>query len=112
MKVLRRVRSGQTARQARMRSRLFSALAGRFTKDLSGIRDARIFFMLPPAVRGLLIGLYAKRCGYELSRRQLVGVLIGASGLLIVGLGRGAATPAVGFLVTLLAATSMSATRK
>ncbi|KAB0584774.1 efflux RND transporter permease subunit [Ideonella dechloratans] len=30
-----------------------AALAGRFTKDLSGIRDARIFFMLPPAVRGL-----------------------------------------------------------
>ena len=40
------------------------------------------------------------------TRSQLVGVLIGASGLLIVGLGRGAATPAVGFLVTLLAATS------
>ena len=32
--------------------------------------------IIPPAVRGLLIGLYAKRCGYELSRRQLVGVLI------------------------------------
>lgn len=27
-------------------------------------------------MRGLLIGLYAKRCGYELSRKQLVGVLI------------------------------------
>ena len=33
-------------------------------------------WIIPPAVRGLLIGLYAKRCGYELSRRQLVGVLI------------------------------------
>ncbi|MCA6215783.1 efflux RND transporter permease subunit [Ideonella sp. B7] len=30
-----------------------SALAARFTRDLSGIRDARVFFMLPPAVRGL-----------------------------------------------------------
>ena len=35
-----------------------------------------VLWIIPPAVRGLLIGLYAKRCGYELSRKQLVGVLI------------------------------------
>ncbi|WP_157264029.1 efflux RND transporter permease subunit [Azohydromonas aeria] len=29
------------------------ALAARFTKELAGVRDARVFVMLPPAVRGL-----------------------------------------------------------
>ncbi|GAA5036842.1 EamA family transporter [Microbacterium fluvii] len=40
------------------------------------------------------------------TRRQLAGVLIGAVGLLVVAAGRGAATPAVAFVVTLAAAAS------
>lgn len=41
-----------------------------------GVTATTVLWIIPPAVRGLLIGLYAKRCGYELSRKQLVGVLI------------------------------------
>jgi O-acetylserine/cysteine efflux transporter len=40
------------------------------------------------------------------TRWQLVGVLVGAAGLVVVGLGRSATTPAVAFLVTLAAASS------
>ena len=41
-----------------------------------GVTATTVLWIIPPAVRGLLIGLYAKRCGYALSRKQLVGVLI------------------------------------
>jgi O-acetylserine/cysteine efflux transporter len=37
---------------------------------------------------------------------QLVGVVVGAAGLVVVGLGRSATTPAVGFLLSLAAAAS------
>ncbi|MFI2704392.1 EamA family transporter [Cellulosimicrobium composti] len=40
------------------------------------------------------------------TRSQLVGVLVGAAGLVVVGAGRSASTPALAFLVTLAAAAS------
>lgn len=53
-------------------------LVGAFLGQLMtyGVTATTVLWIIPPAVRGLLIGLYAKRCGYELSRKQLVGVLI------------------------------------
>ena len=57
---------------------LMVGLVGAFLGQLMtyGVTATTVLWIIPPAVRGLLIGLYAKRCGYELSRRQLVGVLI------------------------------------
>ncbi|MEV8030308.1 EamA family transporter [Cellulosimicrobium funkei] len=40
------------------------------------------------------------------TRAQLVGVLVGAAGLVVVGVGRSASTPALAFVVTLAAAAS------
>ncbi|MFE6234508.1 EamA family transporter [Cellulosimicrobium sp. NPDC057862] len=40
------------------------------------------------------------------TRAQLLGVLVGAAGLVVVGVGRSASTPAVAFVVTLAAAAS------
>ncbi|WP_265520240.1 EamA family transporter [Oerskovia flava] len=40
------------------------------------------------------------------TRAQLVGVVVGGAGLLVVGLGRSAATPALAFVLTLAAAAS------
>lgn len=57
---------------------LMVGLVGAFLGQLMtyGVTATTMLWIIPPAVRGLLIGLYAKRCGYALSRRQLVGVLI------------------------------------
>ena len=56
---------------------LIAAIGEFFNQTLSyGVTPTTVLWIIPPAVRGLLIGLYAKRCGYALSRRQLVGVLI------------------------------------
>ena len=57
---------------------LLYGLVGAFLGQLMtyGVTATTVLWIIPPAVRGLLIGLYAKRCGYELSRKQLVGVLI------------------------------------
>ena len=56
---------------------LIAAIGEFFNQTLSyGVTPTTVLWIIPPAVRGLLIGLYAKRCGYELSRKQLVGVLI------------------------------------
>ncbi|PXW97404.1 HAE1 family hydrophobic/amphiphilic exporter-1/multidrug efflux pump [Sphaerotilus hippei] len=46
-----------------------AALAGRFTRELSGVRDARVFVMLPPAVRGL-----GSNAGYTLQLQDLAGL--------------------------------------
>ena len=46
-----------------------AALAGRFTKELAFIRDARVFVMLPPAVRGL-----GSNAGFTLELQDLGGV--------------------------------------
>ena len=48
-----------------------------------------LLWIIPPAVRGLLIGLYAKRCGYDLSHRQLVSVLV-VTALIVTALNTGA----------------------
>jgi len=45
------------------------ALAGRFTRELSGLRDARVFVMLPPAVRGL-----GSNAGFTLNLQDLGGL--------------------------------------
>jgi len=57
---------------------LMVGLVGAFLGQLMtyGVTATTVLWIIPPAVRGLLIGLYAKRCGYALSSRQLVGVLI------------------------------------
>ena len=57
---------------------LMVGLVGAFLGQLMtyGVTATTVLWIIPHAVRGLLIGLYAKRCGYELSRKQLVGVLI------------------------------------
>ena len=57
---------------------LMVGLVGAFLGQLMtyGVTATTVLWIIPPAVRGLLIGLYAKRCGYALSRGQLVGVLI------------------------------------
>ena len=57
---------------------LMVGLVGAFLGQLMtyGVTATTVLWIIPPAVRGLLIGLYAKRCGYALSRKQLVGVLI------------------------------------
>ena len=46
-----------------------ASLAARFSKDLSGIRDARIFFMMPPAVRGL-----GSSAGFTVELEDLAGL--------------------------------------
>ena len=46
-----------------------ASLATRFTQGLSGIRDARIFVMLPPAVRGL-----GSSAGFTLELKNLGGL--------------------------------------
>ncbi len=45
------------------------ALAGRFTRELAGVRDARVFVMLPPAVRGL-----GSAAGFTLELQDLGGL--------------------------------------
>ena len=56
---------------------LLVGLLGSFMNQLIayGLTATTLLWVLPAAVRGLLIGLYAKRCGYALSRVQTVGVL-------------------------------------
>ncbi len=46
-----------------------ASLAGRFTRELSTVRDARVFVMLPPAVRGL-----GSNAGFTLQLQDLGGV--------------------------------------
>ena len=50
---------------------LMVGLVGAFLGQLMtyGVTATTVLWIIPPAVRGLLIGLYAKRCGYELSLR-------------------------------------------
>ena len=57
---------------------LMVGLVGAFLGQLMtyGVTATTVLWIIPPAVRGLLIGVYAKRHGYELSRGQLIGTLI------------------------------------
>lgn len=54
-----------------------------------GVTATTLLWIIPPAVRGLLIGLYAKHCGYELSRTQLTVTLVVTS-LVVTALNTGA----------------------
>lgn len=53
------------------------AFLGKFMEQLLayGITATTVLWIIPPVARGLLIGAYAKHCGYELSRRQIIGAL-------------------------------------
>lgn len=70
---------------------LMVGLVGAFLGQLMtyGVTATTVLWIIPPAVRGLLIGLYAKRCGYELSNKQLVGSLVVTS-LVVTVLNTGA----------------------
>lgn len=56
---------------------LFVGLLGSFMSQLLtyGLTATTVLWVIPAAVRGALIGLYAKHRKYELSRVQLIGVL-------------------------------------
>ena len=70
---------------------LLVGLLGSFMNQLLtyGVTATTLLWVLPAAVRGLLIGLYAKRCGYALSRAQTVGVLA-VTALIVTALNTGA----------------------
>lgn len=57
---------------------LLVGLLGSFMNQLLayGLTATTLLWVLPAAVRGLLIGLYARRCGYVLSRAQTIGALV------------------------------------
>ena len=66
-------------------------LVGAFLGQLMtyGVTATTVLWIIPPAVRGLLIGLYAKRCGYSFSRGQRTAALIGTA-LVVTALNTGA----------------------
>ena len=70
---------------------LLVGLLGSFMNQLLtyGVTATTLLWVLPAAVRGLLIGLYAKHCGYALSRAQTVGVLA-VTALIVTALNTGA----------------------
>jgi len=70
---------------------LLVGLLGSFMNQLIayGLTATTLLWVLPAAVRGLLIGLYAKRCGYTLSRAQTIGVLC-VTALIVTALNTGA----------------------
>lgn len=69
---------------------LLVGLLGSFLNQLItyGLTATTLLWVLPAAVRGLLIGLYAKHCGYTLSRAQTVGVLC-VTALIVTALNTG-----------------------
>jgi len=79
-----------------------------------GLLYTGIALGMPPGLASLVLQaqvgltvLFAAAALREVpTRAQLVGVVVGAAGLLAVGLGRSAATPGVAFLLTLAAAAS------
>jgi len=79
-----------------------------------GLMYTAIWLDMPPGLASLVLQaqvvLTVLIAGVALRERptvpQLVGVLLGAVGLVIVGIGRSAATPALAFLLTLAAAAS------
>ena len=54
-----------------------------------GVTATTILWILPQAARGLLVGIYAKHCGYSFSRGQLTAALIGTA-LVVTALNTGA----------------------
>lgn len=70
---------------------LLVGLLGAFMGQLLtyGVTATTILWILPQAARGLLVGLYAKHCGYSFSRGQLTAALIGTA-LVVTALNTGA----------------------
>ena len=65
---------------------LLVGLLGAFTY---GVTATTILWILPQAARGLLVGVYAKHCGYKFSSGQLTLALIGTA-LVVTALNTGA----------------------
>ena len=70
---------------------LLVGLLGAFMGQLLtyGVTATTILWILPQAARGLLVGVYAKRCGYKFSSGQLTLALIGTA-LVVTALNTGA----------------------
>ena len=70
---------------------LFVGLLGAFMGQLLtyGVTATTILWILPQAARGLLVGVYAKHCGYKFSSGQLTLALIGTA-LVVTALNTGA----------------------
>ena len=63
---------------------LMVGLVGAFLGQLMtyGVTATTVLWIIPPAVRGLLIGLYAKRCGFERCGVDPVALKVGAHTLI------------------------------
>ena len=70
---------------------LLVGLLGAFMGQLLtyGVTATTILWILPQAARGLLVGVYAKHCGYKFSSGQLTLALIGTA-LVVTALNTGA----------------------
>ena len=70
---------------------LLVGLLGAFMGQLLtyGVTVTTILWILPQAARGLLVGMYAKHCGYSFNRSQLTAALIGTA-LVVTALNTGA----------------------
>ena len=70
---------------------LLVGLLGAFMGQLLtyGVTVTTILWILPQAARGLLVGMYAKHCGYSVNRSQLTAALIGTA-LVVTALNTGA----------------------
>ena len=70
---------------------LLVGLLGAFRGQLLtyGVTATTILWILPQAARGLLVGVYAKHCGYKFSSGQLTLALIGTA-LVVTALNTGA----------------------
>ena len=70
---------------------IVGAMLGAFMGQLLtyGVTATTILWILPQAARGLLVGVYAKHCGYKFSSGQLTLALIGTA-LVVTALNTGA----------------------
>lgn len=70
---------------------LLVGLLGAFMGQLLtyGVTATTILWILPQAARGLLVGVYAKHCGYKFTSGQLTLALIGTA-LVVTALNTGA----------------------
>mgnify|MGYP004496621241 FL=1 len=70
---------------------LLVGLLGSFMNQLItyGLTATTVLWVIPAAARGLMIGAYAKKCRFELSRTQIIGVLC-ATAIIVTALNTGA----------------------
>ena len=70
---------------------LLVGLLGSFMNQLItyGLTATTVLWVIPAAARGLMIGAYAKKCRFELSRTQIIGVLC-ATAVIVTALNTGA----------------------